>query len=214
MGESNEQEDGIHPLDRDYTNPVPSPPKRWILSESRGLNLGILGFGVGGLVLLIGIVLSELGAGNRSFESMASSAHRFGMWSILLGGGCVIFSMQTRADKPRGKRRRDGEILHCAIVSKAGSSPFGLRDWQCALEEFDCLVVSQLTSDCLRPELEDIYFAIGGRVLAVLYWDRTQPGVIRVRLLRRDLRQVEQRSARLLEFLNASFVHDSRGFDD
>ena len=43
VGESNDEEDGIHPLDRDYTKPVPSPPKQLRFTESRGLNLGILG---------------------------------------------------------------------------------------------------------------------------------------------------------------------------
>ena len=57
MSDLTDEDDGIHPLDRDYVNPVPSPPKRFIFTKSRGLNLGILGFGVGGFILLIGIVL-------------------------------------------------------------------------------------------------------------------------------------------------------------
>ncbi|OUW76756.1 MAG: hypothetical protein CBD74_12800 [Saprospirales bacterium TMED214] len=209
--ESKEEDDGIHPLDRDYTKPVPTARRRLIFTKSRGLNIGIAGFAVGGFVLLIGIVLSQLGEGNRSFEAMAATAHRLGMWSILLGGGCIIFAMQTRADKPRAKRKRGGDVMRFSIVANAGSSPFVLGDWQCALEEFDYLLVSQLRSDWLAPELEDIYLQVDGRVLAVLYWDRVQQGVVRMRVRRQDFRQVKQLCWRLLAFLDAKLVDDSTG---
>ncbi len=212
MSDLNDEDDGIHPLDRDYENPVPSPPKRFIFTKSRGLNLGILGFGVGGFSLLLGIVLSQFGEGSQSFEAMAGNAHRLGMWSILFGGGCIIFTMQARVDRPRRRRRkRDADIVCCSIIAKPQNSQIGIHDWVCALSEFDHLVVSQLTADCLRPEFEDVYVYVGGRALAVLSWNRAQQGVIRVRLRRRDLTQVKQSCWNLLGFLGADLVDDSTG---
>lgn len=114
MSDLTDEDDGIHPLDRDYENPVPSPPKRFIFTKSRGLNLGILGFGVGGFILLIGIVLSQVGEGVQSFEAMAGNAHRVGMWSILFGGGCIIFTMQARVDRPRRVGENGIPILYVA----------------------------------------------------------------------------------------------------
>ncbi len=212
MSDLTDEDDGIHALDRDYVNPVPSPPKRFIFTKSRGLNLGILGFGVGGFILLIGIVLSQVGEGVQSFEAMAGNAHRVGMWSILFGGGCIILPMQARVDRPRRRRRkRDPDIVCCSIIAKPQNSQIGIRDWVCALSEFDHLVVSQLTADCLRPELEDVYLYGDGRALAVLSWNRDQQGVIRVRLRRRELPQVKQRCWKLLRFLGADLVDDSTG---
>lgn len=214
MSDLTDEDDGIHPLDRDYEKPVPSPPKRFIFTKSRGLNLGIVGFGVGGFILLIGIVLSQFGEGSQSFEAMAGNAHRLGMWSILFGGGCIIFTMQARVDKPRRRRRRrkrNTDIVCCSIIAKPQNSQIGIRDWVCALSEFDHLVVSQLTADCLRPELEDVYLYGDGRALAVLSWNPAQQGVIRVRLRRRDLPQLKQRCWKLLEFLGADLVDDSTG---
>lgn len=216
MPGSIEEDDGIHPLDRDYTKPVLSPPKRLILTKSRGINLGIVGFGLGGFILLIGIVLSQFGVGNRSYEAMAGNAHRLGMWSILFGGGCIIFTTQTRTSnsrrhRKRRHRKRHTDIVSCSITAKPLNSQIGIRDWLCALNDFDHLVASQLTADCLRPELEDVYLYDEGRALAVLRWDTVQQGVIRVRLRRRELVLVKQRCKRLLDFLGANLVDDSTG---
>ncbi len=211
MADSVDEDDGIHPLDRDYAKPVPSVRKRLIFTDSRGINLGILGFGFGGVVLLIGIVLSQFGQANRTLEAMAGSAHRLGLLSILFGGVCIIFTMQTRADKPRRARKRDGDVLICSITAKSGNPEIGLRDWQCALSDFDYLIASQLTSDCLTPELQDVYLNIGGCVLAVLRWDCGQQGVIRVRLRRGDLTQVMKCSRDLLGVLGANLVDDKTG---
>ncbi len=211
MGDSTEKDDGIHPLDRDYSQPVPSLAKRGWFTKSRGINLGIVGFGVGGVVLLIGIVLSQYGNTSRRFEEMAGQAHRLGMWSILIGGGSIIIAMQTRADMPRGRRRRGDGVLNYSIIAKSGKAPLGIHDWKAALEHFEQLVVSQLASDYFRPELEDVYLELDGFVVAVLCWDREQPGVIRMRLRRRDLLQVKQRCGALLEFLEATLIDDTTG---
>ncbi|MDB4759593.1 hypothetical protein OAG34_00120 [bacterium] len=207
MGDSKEVDDGIHPLDRDYAKPVPSVPKRLIFTKSRGINVGIVGFGLGGVLLLIGIVVSQFGEADRSVEAMAGNFHRLGMWSILFGGGCIIFTMQTRADKPRRKRKKTAVSL--TIAASPGNPTLELRDWRCALADFDQLVVAQLTSDCLRPELGDVYLDFDGRVLAVLRWDGDIEGVIRVRFRRRDLIDVKQRCCFLLAYLGAELVDDS-----
>lgn len=86
-----------------------------------------------------------------------------------------------------------------------------IQEWKSALEEFDHLVVSQLTMDCLRPEYEDVYLGVDGVVLAVLRWDGDVFGVVRVRFRRRDLVRVKQGCFRLLIFLDAQLVDDATG---
>ncbi|MAI70992.1 MAG: hypothetical protein CMM01_08795 [Rhodopirellula sp.] len=210
-GKGQADDDGIHPLDRDYSTPIPRPKKRFALSKSRAINLGIFGFGFGGVILLVGIVLSQFGDNNRTFQRRAADAHQLGMWSILFGGGCIVFAMQTRTDKPGRSRAQKNEVLSFSIIANAGTPPLRLKTWKSALEELEELVGSQLTMDCLTPELEDVYLGLDGVVLAVLYWDRSECGVIRMRVRRRDLGRVRQCSRPVLEFLGACLVDDSTG---
>jgi hypothetical protein len=210
-GEGNDADDGIHPLDRDYSKPVSLPQKNFLRSKSRAITLGLLGFGVAGVILFIGIILSQVGDGNQSMESMAASAHRLGMWCILFGGCCVIFAMQTRKDKPRRRRKVKNEVQQATILAQTGDSMLHIQEWKSALEEFDHLVVSQLAMDCLRPECEDVYLGVDGVVLAVLRWDGDVVGVVRVRFRRRDLVRVRQGCLRLLMFLDAQLVDDATG---
>lgn len=207
-----DDDDGIHPLDRDYSKPIPVPRRKLTFSKSRGINLGILGFGVGGIVLLIGIVLSQFGNTSRAMETMAVSAHRLGMWSILIGGGSVLVGMQARTDKLGRKRRpKRNDVLQFSIVSRSANAPLCLAAWKSALEEFHELVSSPLTMDCLTPELEDVYLGADGLVVAVLSWDRAQAGCIRMRVRRRDVDRVKQMCPPLLRFLDARLVADSTG---
>lgn len=208
-GDGEGGDDGIHPLDRDYTKPVPQPSWKISLGKSIFMKLGVLGFAAGGLVLLLGIVLSQFGKNNRAFETMAGNAHRLGMWSILFGGTCVVVAMQTRADKPQRTRRpwnAANEVLEYRIVAIQGGRVISLQEWKYALEEFDDLVPAQLTADCFSPEMEDVYLVIGDVVLAVMRWDATREGVINMRVRRCDLVKVKQRCFRLLEFLEAGLI--------
>lgn len=203
-GNATVEDDEIHPLDRDYSVPVPPMPRRLVFRDARAIYLGVIGFVFGGLVLLVGIAASQFGDANRTMEGIAGSAHRMGMWSILAGGVSLMHGMRTRANKHVRKRRSD--VLAFVMQAKDNDEAYTIRDWRHALADRDELVCSDLCADLLRPELEDVYLVVGDDVLAVLRWDSEQGGIIRVRVRRRDVSHMGHRCWELLHFLDAKLV--------
>lgn len=196
------EDDEIHPLDRDYSVPVPPTPRRFVFRDARAIYLGVIGFVFGGLVLLVGIAASQFGDTNRTMEGIAGSAHRIGMWSILAGGVFLMHGMRTRANKQ--VRKRSSDVLVFVLQPKGNDDAYTIRDWRHALADRDELVCNG--SDSLHPELEDVYLMIGDVFLAVLRWEPEQGGIIRVRVRRGDVSRMGQRCWELLHFLDAQLV--------
>lgn len=205
MSNTKDSDDGVHPLDRDYSIPVPPSPRRFVFREARAIYVGVIGLFVGGVALLFGIAMNQLGEVNRTFESLAGTAHRVGMWSILGGGVCVMIGMRLRPDRPRRTRKKKA-VLDLIIQRTDERYAIGLNDWIAALEEFEQLVPAALTSDVLRPELGDVFLEVGGVALASLRWSSDGGGSVRLRVRRKDVLLFKQRCWSLLQFLDADVV--------
>ena len=107
----------------------------------------MIGFFIGGVVLLIGVAMSQFGAAHRTFESLAGIAHGIGMCSILGGGVCVMIGMRLRPDRPRRTRKKKA-VLDLIMQRTDERYAIGLNDWIAALEEFEQLVPAGIDFGC------------------------------------------------------------------
>lgn len=112
----NDPEYDIHPLDRDYSEPVPVRGRKELTSDEQLRRIGVVVFLVGFALVLFAAIMLGIFRGAGWIESFGSSMHRFAMIAILLGGIMIIVSyrlsaIRTRTQmgvaKVRRKRRRD-----------------------------------------------------------------------------------------------------------
>ncbi|MGI9473239.1 MAG: hypothetical protein ACR2NZ_16985 [Rubripirellula sp.] len=93
----------IHPLDRDYSQPVPKTKSRRRTGDGALIRLGAFGFGAGFMVLLGAAIAVSYSTPGGPLETVGSYLHQFGMVIILVAGISVIVAY--RAPKVRAMVR-------------------------------------------------------------------------------------------------------------
>ncbi len=103
-------DDGIHPLDRDYSLPS-KPPKGWFARLPKWHRIGFVTFGIGFSTLLFTAIVLGSFPGVGWVESIGSFLHRLAMYIILIGGLIVVVAYQAprRADAHKERMRREAE---------------------------------------------------------------------------------------------------------
>ena len=89
-----DDDDGIHPLDRDYSIPS-KPAKNRFFDLSRSHQIGILTFASGFATVLLAAVTLGASPGGGWVETVGSFMHRLAMYMILVGGVLIVYAYQA-----------------------------------------------------------------------------------------------------------------------
>ena len=93
--EDKDSEYEIHPLDRDYSQPIEKPIRRRGSADGVMIRLGAFGFGAGFLVLLLAAVAISNSSPGGTVETIVSYLHRIGMLIMLMAGTVVILAFRA-----------------------------------------------------------------------------------------------------------------------
>jgi len=104
-----ESELDVHPLDRDYSQPIRPTARKATSFDDKVRRAGFFTFITGFVtVLLAAIVLGSFRDGG-TIEAVGSFLHRGGMFAILIGGSLIILAFRLPAIRARAEARAKAE---------------------------------------------------------------------------------------------------------
>lgn len=175
----------IHPLDRDYTKMIPEKKWKAFCFKSRISGVGVVGFGVGLLFLLAGIVLDQFKTRTNDFEDYAVNFHGFGSFFILGAGLCVVVGQRKKASLTH--------YVSVKICSEKYSSRIRCNLWIATVDARSDLLVEEQANPARSAALGNVYLLVSGRAIAHLRWIGGERGVVDVNFYRRDELAVVER---------------------
>ena len=175
----------IHPLDRDYSKMTPQ--KKWTAFrfKSRSSGLGVVGFGVGLLLLLLGIVVDQFKTQTNDFEDYAVNVHKFGCYFILAAGLCVVVGERMK--------RSLSHYVSIAIFSPMSLPPISRNLWIATVHARPDLFVEEQANPAGSAALGNVYLLVSGSAIAHLRWIGGEHGAVDVNFYRRDELAVVER---------------------
>ena len=179
----------VHPLDRDYT--VTAPKSKWwrLKFKNKGFVVGAVGFAIGGMFLIAGIIASQWLAQTGFTDALATGLHRIGSYCILAAGVCVVVT----------KRREiyGNKYVRIVVVRRNGQSRLSVEEWASLVESNEDLFVSEtpVTSEASGLEasgLNSVYLVVMGNPLAQFNYAGQRFGLVDVCYLKKNERKVLQ----------------------
>lgn len=171
-------DNNIHPLDRDYTKMTPKRKWTAFRFKSRSSGLGVVGFGVGLLLLLLGIVVDQFKTQTNDFEDYAVNLREFGSYFILGAGLCVVVGQRMKSSL--------AHYVSVAIFSPMSLPPISRNLWIATVHARSDLLVEEQANPADSAALGNVYLLVSGSAIAHLRWIGGEHGAVNVNFYRRD----------------------------
>ena len=192
----------IHPLDRDYTKMTPKRKWTAFRFKSRSSGLGVVGFGVGLLLLLLGIVIDQFKTPTNDFEDYAVNLREFGSYFILGSGLCVVVGQRMKSSL--------AHYVSVAIFSPRSLPPISRNLWIATVHARSDLLVEEQANPAGSAALGNVYLLVSGSAIAHLRWIGGEHGAVNVNFYRRDELAVVDRVKEMAHGCGGQVSHVSR----